>query len=341
MSELANTSPSLGPSGTLPVQRLSATLRPRSAGLARFGYRADDADFLAAAVLLGGYFLRRQYRAFGGQRSRSAETRMLRLAEDNGHAIPVSGKTLYRLRTASLYRALGCDGSLAQRGRARRTVKQRLLALDYLLACGQGERWLLGEADKAGYFASLGIPAQEFPVSARDRAGKPRIFADCFPIRTTVEKPSVVGFCYAHAGTEEGGMLRRLQKHQPLAAALAERGITCEWTVLADSPTQFLRLRHAWRCWQRRLERDWTEREYFELRLAVEKRLWKSLSRESVERYARLRAEIRTDGIERRYHAWIKGGAPSRQPGEDFAASCRYREVLLDRDYSASDAITG
>ena len=341
MSGLANPSPSLDPGGTLPVERLRETLRERAAGLASLGYRADDAAFLAAAALLGGYFLRRQYRAFGGRRSRSAETRMLRLAAANGHASAVVGKSLYRLGGASLHRALGCEGGRARWGRARRAVKQQLLALDYFLAFGDGGRWLLSEADKAGYFSSLGIPADKFPASARNRGGKPRIFADGFPLQAAVAGPAVVGFCYAHAGAAEGGMLRRLERHEPLAAALEERGIACAWTVLADSPAQFPRLRHAWRRWRSRLERDWTEREYFELRLAVEKRLWKALSRESIERYVRLRAEVRTDGIERRYNAWIKSGAPSRQPGDAFAASCTYREALLDHDYSAADAMAG
>ena len=36
-------------------------------------------------------------------------------------------------------------------------------------------------------------------------------------------------------------MRRQLTLHDPLAAALASRGVGCEWVMLADSPGQFPR----------------------------------------------------------------------------------------------------
>ena len=316
------------------------TLRAQAAGLKRFGYRPVNAEFLASAALLGGYFLRRQYRSFAGCRKGGAEVSLLRRAVQHGHATPVVGKTLYRLGGASLYRALGPGAAGASaRSRARRGVKQRLLMLDYFVELGGEGRWLLTETDKVDHFSSLGIPADRFPIAARKRAGKPRVFADGFPIRLVADDSPTVVFSYAHAGATETGMVRHLERYEPLAASVAWLGIACQWDVLADSPVQFLRLRRAWRRWRDRLERDWAEGEYFELRQAVEKRRWDALSRESVERYAHLLALHCTDGTERRYVAWLENGAPGRAHATCLASSCGYREVLLDHDYAAADAV--
>ena len=313
-------------------------LREAAAGLRPFGYRPVDAEFLAAATLLGGYFLRRQYRSFAGCRPGSAEVSLLRRATRNGHATAVVGKTLYRLRGAALYKALGSARS-GPWVRARRAVKQRLLALDYFVERGDEGIWLLTEKDKAAHFAALGIPADRFPASARKRAGKPRAFPDGFPIKLKGGHPPTVALSYAHAGASEGGMARHIRRHEALAGSLADLQFACEWVVLADSPLQFRRLRRAWRRWRARSERDWAEGEYFELRQAVEKRRWDALSRESVERYAHLLALHRTDGTERRYAAWLENGAPGRGHETCLASSCGYREVLLDHDYAAADAV--
>ncbi len=40
------------------------------------GYRSVDAEFLTAAALLGGFFVRRQYRAFSGARKGKAEVQL-------------------------------------------------------------------------------------------------------------------------------------------------------------------------------------------------------------------------------------------------------------------------
>jgi len=70
----------------------------------------------------------------------------------------------------------------------------------------------------------------------------------------------------------------------------------------------------------------------------VDKRRWRQLSREDVERYAYLSGLHRSAAAEQRYRAWARNGARPRNPGGAFAASCRYREVLMEFDYAAADA---
>ncbi len=213
-----------------------------------------------------------------------------------------------------------------------------LLVLDYWIArIGEG-RLLLTAAHKAAYFASLGIGEDCFPAAAGNRQNGRKLFPEGFPIGAASPGSESVRLTYAHAGSSAHGMERHLASHEPLAAALAQRDIACEWVVLADTEAQFARLRDAWRRWQARAERDWSEGEYFELRRLVDKRRWRQLSREDVERYAYLSGLHRTAGAEQRYHAWARDGAHPRNPGGDFAASCRYREVLMEFDYSAADA---
>ena len=339
MTDFADSPPDLACAIASPSERIREALCERAEGLREFGYRRADAEFLLAAALLGGYFLRRQYLDYVGCRSGGTDTRMLKLAESNGHAVHVAGKGLVRLRGTSLYRAIRCEGSLAGREGAWGVIKKRLLILDYFLEPREGGAWLLTEFDKAGYFDSLGIPAERFPASVRSRGGRPRVFADGFPITAASGDPPVVSFSYAHTGSTDRGMLRHLALHEPLAAALAHRDVACEWVMLSDSPAQFPRLRNAWRRWCESVARDWREREYFALRLDVEKRNWGSLSRDSVEHYADLCSKCTSDGSERRYREWLESGAPPRQPGGDFVEACRYRELLLDRDYALADKV--
>lgn len=308
------------------------------AALAPFGYRPIDAEFLAAVALLGGYFVRRQYRAFARCSQGGAEVRLVRTLERNGHATAVVGKTLYRLRSTRLLKTIGCTFR-APAARARRTVKQRLLALDYFVVRRDQGSWLLTAAEKTSCFASLGVASASLPAPARKRAGKPQPFKDGFPIQQLDGDPPVFAFSYAHAGASQSGMVRHLRMYQAMAASLTDCGHDCEWVILADAPAQFARLRHAWRRWRDGLERDWIEKEYFELRQAVEKRLWNTLTRQTVERYATLRSSLRGAATERRYAEWVEHGAPAREHRACLADSCSYREVLLDNNYSAVDAI--
>ena len=318
------------------------TLRQQAAGLVTLGYREMEAEFLVAAALTGGYFLRRQYRLFTGLQTGWAATRLIRRAESNGHLLAVCPKgpyrkALYRLRGASLYSALGpAADEVRVRACARRWVKQHLLVLDHFIESGGGH-WLLHAEAKASYFQSLGIPETSLPAAVRTRSGKRRLFPDGFPIKASVGDGKTVAFSYAHSGASEAGMRRHLRRYEPLVGALAAAGIGADLSVLADSPVQFLRLRRAWRKWAARVERDWEEAQLFDLRQKIDQHRWSELCMEALERYAELLAMHDGEGAERRYRAWIADGAPPRDPGPCPTALCTYREVLLDHDYRAAD----
>ena len=311
----------------------------RSRELARFGYSQYDAAFLAAAALLGSYFLRRQYRAWGGRKPGSSESRFLAMAEELGHARPLVRKSLYCIHSRQVFAAIGVSGSVGRPLASRRYVKQRLLVLDHLIESGDSQHWLLDEAEKLGYSRSLGIDRRNLPSGRPNTAGKVRHFPSVFPIGAAGTGRSEIELVYAHCAATALGMEKHLRCHEPLAAALRARGIDCTWTVLADSPNQFPRLRRAWRHWREKRIRDWAELEYFALRQAVKTRQWHQLDTDKAVRYAELYATLEDSGTEFRYRNWLHKGTPKRVPGADFVLGCRYREVLLHHDYGVADYI--
>ncbi len=321
-------------------------LRRLAGPLGRYGYPPEDAEFLVAAALLGGHFLRSQYRRFRGVRRGSAEAALVRRLQENGHArIARSARrgqeALYRLHGGSLYQSIGPAGLESRSGRrARRWIKQRLLALDHYIAA-EGGTWLLHPRAKAEGLRSLGVEDDHFPLAARARGGQKRPFPDGFPIRIEAGSPDRIWFSYAHAGASETGMVRHLDRLEPLLAALVGNGAEVGIEVLADGAVQFLRLRRAWRRWAARVERDWEEAEMFALRQAVEQRRWKSLGRRSLQRYAELRAAHCGEAVERRYRKWIGPGVPETAEGRCLIQCCTYREVLLEFDYRPAEALPG
>lgn len=322
-----------------PSEALRASLRGRAAALRAFGYRDLDAEFLVAAGALGGHFLRRQYRQYAGCLRGGTDTRFLRLAESKQHIAPLVGRSLFRMRGSALFRAIRCKEGIARRERGWDAIRKRLLVVDYFLQAGETGTWLLSDEDKTSWFASRGIPAERFPTAVRTRKGRHRVFPDGFPVTVGGRSPDQICFSYSHAGSTAHSFRHHLGRHESIAASLACLGIDCEWVVLADSPVQFPRLRRAWRQWRTRQVRDWHETELFELRIEVDRRNWSALSREDVERYARLSSSLRGERVDRRYRRWVQAGLPPRRPGGAFAESCAYREVLLDRDYSIVERI--
>ena len=118
-----------------PWRTVREALRER--GRSAHGIRIPDtvdAEFLAAAALLGGYFVRRQYLAYVGRRQGRADDGFLRTAESGGHAAAVVGRSLFRLKGASLYRSIRCEeGTGPASGGLGHCQEEGSWALDYFL----------------------------------------------------------------------------------------------------------------------------------------------------------------------------------------------------------------
>ncbi len=153
----------------VPRLRRSIAIGHRAEALRQFGYSAHDAEFLTFAALLGGYFERRHYRAWGGRRPGSAEMRMIRRGLENRHLVSFADNRLWHIRSRALHAAVGSDAAAGRLTRARRGVQQRLFMLDHLLATPDGPCWLLTADAKRRHCQSLGVPAACLPAGPRTR----------------------------------------------------------------------------------------------------------------------------------------------------------------------------
>ena len=332
-------------------QSFREVARDRGARLGPFGYGEADAEFLAAVTMLGGFFMRRQYRKWTGAAKEWvppkgwAETEFLTRATGLGHVRACVGERLYRVRREWIYRDLDTDHTIW--GTISRIfAKRNLLALDYLTSRRNQSGWLVDAAQKTAYFRSLGISADRLPTGVRVRQGKHCRFPGVIPIRAAQGKPLMVEFLYPHAGSQAHHFKRQLQLYEPLATGLRAIGIGCRWRVLTERHVQLMKLCNAWGNWVTRHKRDPTEPEYFALKKSFENEQWAELSVEDINRYAELR-QIHENHAQahsfrnpdRRYRDWLERGSPPAEPGADFAEGCELRELLLRHDYTLADRI--
>lgn len=307
--------------------------RERAQHLTASGYSECDAGFLVAATMTGGYFLRRQYRAWSGDKWGSRAAKMLKRAAALGHVRACASKSLYQVRCNWLYREVGA----ACRRYGRPGIKRRLLVLDFLTARVDEPGWMVGADAKTAYFRGLGIDEDRLRVGHALRRGKARLLDDALPVRAAQAGLSVVEFVYAHTGSTTHSMELYLRQYEALVASLRVAGIGCRWWVLCEDPLQFPCLRRTWEAWVRRIERDSAEVEYFALRKPFEGWQWASLSVADIDRYAVLDRIHRNEGADRRYRCWLEGAWAPPAAGADFGGACHLTEVPMEGDYSAVD----
>ena len=311
----------------------SAVARERAERLLRSGYSERDAGFLVAATMTGGYFLRRQYRAWSGDKWGSRAAHMLKRAAALGHVRACASKSLYQVCCNWLYREAG----VACRRYGRPGIKRRLLVLDFLTERVDEPGWMVGADVKTAYFRGLGIDEDRLRVGHALRRGKGRLLDDALPIRAVQAGHPVVEFAYAHTGSTTHSLELHLRQYEGLAASLRVAGIGCRWWLLAEDPFQFPCLRRTWEAWVRRVERDAAEVEYFALRKPFEEQQWAALSVADIDRYAELDRIHRNEGADRRYRRWLEGAWAPPSVGADFGGACDLREVPMEGDYSAVD----
>ena len=263
-------------------------VRERSARLNRFGYRPRDAEFLCACTLLGGFFVRRQYREWTGRAQGSAEMEFLAKAAGLGHVRACIGKRLYTVYRDCIYRDVGADW-VGQPAISRAFAKRRLLALDSLTWRRDQTGWLVDAAAKTAYFQSLDVSLDRLPTAARLRRGQARYFPGIIPIRMAFGNAPMVEFLYPNPGSMARHFRRHLKVYEPLAADLRAIGMGCRWRVLTDSSVQLSRLHNVWGKWVTSHELNPTEPEYFALRRRLEKRQWAELSIDDLNRYGELK----------------------------------------------------
>jgi hypothetical protein len=185
------------------------TNQERISAIKKFGFTEREASFLCLVALHGGYFLRRQYEFFIGQKTTGTGNRLIDKGINRGilRAMPTRGMMLvYRLCFRPFFDAIDESDNRNRRWRSPSAVRVKLMGLDYALAHRQ-HHYLATEPEKIDYFhGHLGIGLEWLPVrvysSKNGRQTTSRYFVDKFPVcllgAPGASSPGV-NFCYVDA----------------------------------------------------------------------------------------------------------------------------------------------
>src|SRR6266849_6541629 len=144
---------------------MTATLtnEERIAALRKFGYDAQEAQFLCMAALHSGYFLRRQFLAFMRRSRGWRDSVLIDKLKANPHCRTTmyrENRMVYHLAAKPLYDALGEKDNRNRRERQPSTIKNKIMGIDFVLDHPQ-HRYLATEREKLDYFVGTRNIAHE------------------------------------------------------------------------------------------------------------------------------------------------------------------------------------
>jgi hypothetical protein len=225
------------------MSQIQFTEEERSQALQRFGYLEGEARFLCTAALHSGYFLRRQCAAFLNKSGGSVAA-LIEKIFDNGHASAVAYDRhthLYHLCARPFYAAIGQEDNRNRRARECSTVKNKLMALDFVLA-HPDMRFLATEQEKLLYFtSSLGIPRCRLPARTYGSVNADptqRYFVEKYPIFLPRDDGHMdtVSFCFIDEGLVTPSHFETFLQHY---GRLFSELSTFHLTYVAARPTPF------------------------------------------------------------------------------------------------------
>jgi len=219
----------------------------RIRALQSYGYTHRQATFLCTVALHSGYFLRRQYHKFLGQKPGASAERLIQRGLAKGH-IRIHGSAnrtlIYHLGARSVYGVLADEDNPNQRWRQPSSVKTKLMGLDFVLAHPQ-HRYLATEDEKLDFFCStLGL-GRNCLFARGYRSRRPegqtcvRYFVDRFPIFVTSPATGprpAVSFCYVDgARAKPSGFETYLEHYRAVFSSLS----SFEVVYVAIDPQMF------------------------------------------------------------------------------------------------------
>jgi hypothetical protein len=302
------------------MSAIHLTENERLKALARFGYSQIEARFLTIAALHSGYFLRRQAEEFLHRNSDSSAPDMIEKVFRNNHATAVAydrNTHLYHLCTRPFYAALGEEDNRNRRVRECSTIKNKLMALDFVLA-QKDVRFLATECEKMLHFTgTLGVTESCLPCRTYSSAKAPptkRYFVEKYPIflPSTGDNFDSVSFCFIDEGLTTPCHFETFLGHYArLFSALsrfhliyvAARTSPFRW---AESTFQEHRMRHQ----SDRPDDLWIWRltAYFALRQRYDDRDFDGLDRAKLRELRNGRIEFSHPRYAALYEVWKTGG---------------------------------
>lgn len=171
-----------------------------------FGYTEREAAFLALVALHSGYFLRRQFLYFIERESGQIVYNFIeKTAETLKHTITLPGSLdIFQVVFKPIYSVLGEPNNRNRRRHDPTIIRQRLMALDYVLQ-NRNRRFFPTESDKVSYFTrALKLPESILPQrdysSPATGETTTRFFVDKNPVFIPVNDVPVVHFVFTDPG---------------------------------------------------------------------------------------------------------------------------------------------
>jgi hypothetical protein len=312
--------------------------------IGRLGYTPDESEFLMLAAIHSGYFVRRQFSAFLGQRPGGAEARFIEKLLNTGYAQALNqrgNRIVYHLRSKSLYGRLGQTDNRNRREKMPLTIKRKLMCLDFVLMHKE-QRFLALEADKVHYFtqergASLDLlPVRRYPAHEGTRVTD-RYFVDKLPVYVSKSLPApVVHFAYVDEGSESlDGFETFLRQYRPLFDALG----AVEIVYVAAEPRWTGKS-------QRVFERFFTGGaraltgeqarllQYFDTKRKFEARQFAGLDADRIAQYREEKREFATAENGALYQRWLSIGASALTVASgNPTRHASFRAIVLPFDY--------
>ncbi|HEX4005487.1 MAG TPA: hypothetical protein VHX60_04900 [Acidobacteriaceae bacterium] len=201
------------------------------------GYAEREAAFLYIVAVHSGYFLRRQFNRFVARERGAIATHFLRKAAEQGHVAEMpcaDGRHIYHLCGKQVYRMVGVGASQSRRVKSSREVLRRLMALDYVLAHLDRERFVETADAKRQVFAQLKI--------APSGVCRTEEFAHAVPVSLAGETESpTIRLAFLDEGQRSVSMFTRfLATHKELLCGLP----SAEVVYVAASPVPFSQAQH-------------------------------------------------------------------------------------------------
>lgn len=195
----------------------------------RLGYTDREAAFLCLVALHGGFFVRRQYCQFVDREAGGIDAALIEKLISKRHGTVAMGcgnANIYHVSSRTFYGALGQEDNRNRRARPPVAIKNKLMALDFVLS-HRDCRFLTTEEEKVGYFETLGIEPTALPAkvfrSPKGRDETLRYFVDKYPIFLPPEASAapVVSFCFIDEGAITTGRFETyLKQYSGLFAQL-------------------------------------------------------------------------------------------------------------------------
>jgi hypothetical protein len=311
--------------------------------IGRLGYTQEESEFVMLAAVHSGYFVRRQFSVFLGQRPGGTEARFVEKLIRSGYAQALNhrgNRIVYHLRAKSLYGRLGQTDNRNRREKMPGTIKRKLMCLDFVLM-NRGQRLIGLEADKVHYFTqerglSLGIlPVRRYSAHESNQVTD-RYFVDKLPIYVSDSLSApVVHFAYVDEGSESlDGFETFLRQYNPLCSTLGAIEIVYvaaepRWTGKAQRVFErfFPNGRVALSAEQERLL------QYFETRRKFESRQFAGLDADRIAQYREEKREFAGTANEHLYQHWLTVGSSAFTTNND-SRSVSFRTVVMTYDYN-------